>query len=828
MSQAPIVIQAAELRGGDVASFAGREVFSPDGRVNTSVSRFCVELANEPISGTFFIDDVPKSGEALFRIRGMWDMYSDLPYEMIKASTLLDMKGVFEVELNGERVFDGEMVFWSYRLWRFWPAFDIPFSTGVLVSGENSFIITNKTGGFNVLNRSTPPASRFLENTKYQISDVRILLPETIRKVLRDSNASLSFPASRLLPEGTFLGHTLAWHDIAHFADEDYSRAIDMFVACGQGNLLVFVMNPGKKNFDVDLDAVDTDKIKRLGLKVVLRYSGKNDQATVSEEEYVAKLKRFADCLNDDFIGFGPHEQHGEMRRIINSNPSKEDIPFYANEYTAIFKRKLEQIREIRGDVPVWDTDPSFYSRFHIKAGANMPAIELCVYDIPLDIASARGTAKAFGMKKWAAVNAFECQAYGGLSMCDQDVENVALFEKRRSDLWWLSQHSLYLGGARIIYSESGLFCHAVTIQREFDHPHLVDLRKSHSQLVDFAAKEKLQGQPIAEIAYLQGRHDIYKGTMFIDPELSVMGNSLYAWKSLEVCYPEVKRPIPTSRTDRQAGVSAKIHAFSDIPYGNADILPVEAGADTLCQYKMLIVTGWHTMIDEDFAKLISYVRQGGHITILLPHLTASVSKSDPTSFINPEWLKSLCGVELVDERRIVSRLDELTMSAGDYGFKRTESFLAAGNSDGLSETFSMRKLRIVDSQTRILLENKRNDTPFLVERSLGKGKVYLCNLADFSDSEMVCEFVNETIRDAADHIHFDVMLKSGCNINYFVYAAGNEESERYRIYFLNTDWFGSGGVRHAVFEAFDETFEIDVPLRDVVVFDIVSKNGKD
>ena len=72
---------------------------------------------------------------------------------------------------------------------------------------------------------------------------------------------------------------------------------------------------------------------------------------------------------------------------------------------------------------------------------ASSPATELCVNNTVVDIATMRGTAKAFGKNSWAAINSFECQAYGGLSMRDQNAKHDKQFDKKRSNIWWLTQH---------------------------------------------------------------------------------------------------------------------------------------------------------------------------------------------------------------------------------------------------------------------------------------------------------------------------------------------------------------------------------------------------
>ena len=302
----------------------------------------------------------------------------------------------------------------------------------------------------------------------------------------------------------------------------------------------------------------------------------------------------------------------------------------------------MNKIHKINPSAKAWDTDPSFYSRFHLKAGASVPAIELCVNNISLDIASARGTAKAYGNITWTATNSFECQAYGGLGMTDQEAAANPYYKIQRSNLWWLSQHQLYLGGARTIYSESGLFDHRLNLQLEFDDPHLVDLRKQHAKLVSFAQEHKLHNQPIVDIAYLQGIYDIYRGDIFNSLTHKAMGNSLYSWKCLEVCYPGLKRNLLPHDNDLEEYLKSRKYAVSDTPYGDTDILPTEAPTEVIEQYKLLIMTGWHTMTQTSMNKLYFYVENGGNLVLLLPHMTTKTLRTSPSSHINNKWLEQI------------------------------------------------------------------------------------------------------------------------------------------------------------------------------------------
>ena len=807
-----ITISAEQLSGGPVSMFEGMEDLPRIGSVlrrNVSSGRMCVKLADNEISGEFDLEKKPLESSFIFRIRGMWDMYRELSELMLTPVRLMDTTGVFEVFLNGSCAYNGKIIFWNYRRWRFWPSIDIRFPDNLLRSGINCFTIKNRTRPFKEFKPNTV-SSEYLSNTAYQISDIQILLCDDDSPV-----------ASMTLPDNTFLGHMIGGHNSVHLENDDFSHAIDLFKQSRQGNLIVFLMYPGKTNYDIDLDLIDTESIIRSGLYVALRYYGNDEGATIPERKYAAKLQSFSKRLGKNFLGFGPHEQHGLMSRVIKENLSATDISVYSRAYIDLFADRVRRIKEIRDDVPIWDTDPSFYSHFHLKGGASFPAVELCVQNASIDIASARGAAKAFGKDMWAAINSFECQAYGGLGALDREAAADPMFKQRRSNLWWLTQHLLYIGGARIIYSESGMFEHRVTLQKEFDDGHLCELRATQTELIKFADTYKLQGQPLANIAYLQGNYDIYKGGMFYPSFVEAMGNSLYSWKNLEVCFPAVNRHIPANE-NLAAYKTESLAIISDTPYGEADILPVDANADVMGQYKVLITSGWHSMDTHLFKKLEAFVGHGGVLVMLLPHMTSGKLKRDPCSYIDDVWLERLCGVRFSGQQDKDMPLNRIQLSENMEKnlFPSLRKYLKRNKTKSDHSGTLMKRIILAGSAVSVIAEEEKSGLPFLIKNKIGSGSVFLFNIADFPSQEQTYQLINAALVDIIDNISFDVSLKQGKRISFYLYPV-NIQRQEYRLFVLNNDWFGTRDSTHAVFHVFGRELSLHIPKRQVIVADV-------
>lgn len=297
------------------------------------------------------------------------------------------------------------------------------------------------------------------------------------------------------------------------------------------------------------------------------------------------------------------------------------------------------------------------------------------------------------------------------------------------------------------------------------------------------------------------------------------MGNSCYAWKSLEVCYPDIESPIPFTENDLAAIKRDKINTISDTPYGQADIFPVDSRDGIPSQYKLLIMTGWHTMTEKLFEKLTAFAENGGDLVILLPHFTSSTLKSELESTINNTWLSRLCGVEITGEARVECAVGDQRVMEQPEKYQRTTKFLSDATVNdqlGQSARFATRNLIANGANSAIVIENAENSAPFLVENKLEKGVVHLINIANFPEHKTPYLLINEVIRDIADNCDFDVKLKSGKHINHVVYPSESADDNGLSIYVVNNDWFGEGEEQHAVFEISGKEISIEVPPREV------------
>ena len=471
-----IMVRASELSGGRKYDFCGFERFGEFPH-QFSETRHCMRLEGEggAIVGNFDWKDASKARkvfpEAIFRIRGMLDSFRNVVgYEFKNYDKELFLK----VKLNGKVIFNGKIKFGLGRLWRFWPVIELEFSPDLLKSGNNIFEIVNSTSrrpikktvfnvsdvsvlirvndSFEIISSPTVVhiGKRFLIEvfSKNNINKVDIRVPSSIKflgnakiktgrnrlyftAIKEDSDAKIEIQSngiktttiiSRIIfaPKGSevLLGHLINLKS-AYVEGENYSHWIRLFKETEQGNLIGFYGHFSERVLS------SIDEIKSSNLSVAIRGSFR-DLSGFRNKNYEKAKKvwgNFIKHLGRHFIDFGPHEHHAFMINIIKGLKNKRDISNYSRELMNRYSGVIKDLRRIDKRALIWDTDPSFYSRYYLMAGLDIPASELCVdnFSAATAAASTRGAARAFKKDRWAGINAFECQALGGLEMRYQE-----------------------------------------------------------------------------------------------------------------------------------------------------------------------------------------------------------------------------------------------------------------------------------------------------------------------------------------------------------------------------------------------------------------------
>lgn len=618
---------------------------------------------------------------------------------------------------------------------------------------------------------------------------------------------SISAPREKFL-----LGHMLGGHLSAFAVNHDYKFFTDFFRDARQGNLLVWLADPRKAGDYITSEMLDIEGIKKNNLFVLLRYYGNNGAKFPAERPYHDEVKKMADAFDKAFVGLASHEFGSNAPKFLReTKDSKTAFEQFALKAQSLF-------REFKSLVPrakTWITDPSLYSDVYCNAGADMPALELFPMHCTLNMASCRGTANALGMKQWAAINSFECQAYGGLDMFEPMAHLDPHHGEKRLNLWRLSQFYLYLAGARIIYSESGGFEQVVGRQLHLDSAEQVKFRQIQRDLFNFAGIHALSDQPVAEFAFVKPDDDMFGGYYSPAPSQEASASDV-SWEKIRTAIPQL---YWRNNTLERFNDIYSLQHFSDTPFGEVDVIPANCKSSALSSYKAVVFAGQHSIDNKTASRLRDYVDNGGQLIVTLADFAERDSHAG-----NQKILKNLCGVTCKTSNQANFLWEIKTCNQAlkkDFSNCTIPNTFSRGAYDGLI----IADLEMTDAEPIIV--DAYTGLPFLLRRKVGNGYVWLINAMRHHVNQNYLNLVNEIIKAVFRRAGGQLKLTQGRNINYFVYGRGRRGENFQQVFLLNNDWYSRQKLHKAKFEYDDLVFNINVSreqpeeffiCRDVIV----------
>lgn len=598
-------------------------------------------------------------------------------------------------------------------------------------------------------------------------------------------------------------GDFLCGHIVGNFSafplDHDYGRAVELFRDTGQGNLVAWLASPAKAGEYITADCIPIEDIRRSGLKVLFRYYG----GFAADSTYPSEVARCMHELGDAFVGLAPHEQGSCMIWAMDGAATRREASARFAERT---RRMLAEIKQLAGERLVWVTDPSLYANTYRRHGADRVGLELFPLQCNLNIASVRGTARMYGDPGWAAINSFECQAYGGLDMPEPMQQLDPRYDEKRLNLWWFSQFHLYLAGARTLYSESGVFEQVVTRHLHMDDPRLVRWRDVQRDLVAFSNLHPLP-QPEADFAFVKDEGDIF--TDIYAPSSEDTRPSDFSWTRARVAWPQLRWGNEHLRS--LAGAAGGRRYYSDTPFGEVDLVTDHATPDALAPYRAVALVGDHALSGDAAGRLARYVESGGHVILsLVDFLDQALNPAAP------DTLETLTGLALAApvEKAFLWQIETVDPAfVSDFAAFEIPCALGKGAYDGLV----LGHLELTSAH-RVIIRDRFTHTPFLVACPRGRGTVWLVNSVHHHHGDRdYYLLVNRIVETVFQRMAGPVRLLNGAGINHFVYARGSAEAPWRQLMALNNDWYSPKERRTARFAYGDLTFDLSVPRRRVM-----------
>ena len=421
-------------------------------------------------------------------------------------------------------------------------------------------------------------------------------------------------------------------------------------------------------------------------------------------------------------------------------------------------------------------------------AGVKVVFAELPCSHATLLLDEARGAARAFGKETW------------GVHLANH-VTKSPLDEDHARRLFILSSQA-WLNGARIIYDEEVALRYNHDTVYAYSDALPTRYREIYQDLYHYGNAIPL-GREIVKTAFLKGNYDFPVGglqamptcrrTKFwgqFGPETAGwdFDTPEDGWRLLENFLPGVWL-YPVLQDPKE------IRLFlAGSPHGQVDLAPITAPLDVLKQYQLLVLPGWNTMTDELYAKLVEYVRGGGHLVLSAAQCTRHVTRGflvekKGFDFIRGGDLSALAGVRV---RETSGAAAITSVGFGDRNFPMEKGAPA---------------LETELAGAQVLAKDKAG-RPFLVENRIGSGRVWMLTAGDYWGNPSFAAF-NVAMGERLAKEHRGGTWPSGetKEVDWHLYECGDVR----RVVLLNTDWTSAGNVKRVTVHDGASSFDAEI-----------------
>nr|AUN36757.1 hypothetical protein [uncultured bacterium] len=429
-------------------------------------------------------------------------------------------------------------------------------------------------------------------------------------------------------------------------------------------------------------------------------------------------------------------------------------------------------VENIRRELPMADrhSGPSTLFKYFFQAGYKWLAAETMYGPHEIILGALRGASHAHGMEQFGTHIAAQWST--------TPHDDPWAFRR-----YFLALATPYIHGAEHIYMEDGLWHmeEGYTAHDRFS-PAAQGHMKVHQNFYQFTRAHSRRGRLRVPVGFLQGQYDGWDCFQrrkvwgqeglewdFAEPEKS--------WDLLKVFFP---RSVLDS-IYREPCPHEPVGFFSGTPFGPADIVPVEASAETLSKYTILIFLGWNTADAQQVERLRNYVHGGGHLILALPHLSTEVDRKKAPLPLMTSQTQQLLGLELRG----------LRASTGTYVPHHPAD-------QPMADALRGQKMQLGDVRLHSALPRVVDSagTPVVIACELGKGRVTFVNAplypADSAVEAVYQGLLQEAGQQTLARERDSLWVKGTDDVSFAVYDWDREAGEpaTHTVYLLNVNWW--------------------------------------
>jgi hypothetical protein len=228
---------------------------------------------------------------------------------------------------------------------------------------------------------------------------------------------------------------------------------------------------------------------------------------------------------------------------------------------------------------------------------------------------------------------------------------------------------------------------------------------------------------------------------------------------------------------------------FTGAPHGQLDIVPHDTPADRLACYKLLVMPGWNTLSAPLYARLKTFVTNGGTLFMSAAQLRTDVKHTLRPALFRQGRVADLFGVTLngLGREILTGRGPSLPGVDSPYVFYEPNALYSQRSMDAPhAVTARTWALSINDPAVEVLVYEKETREPILIRRKMGRGYAYLLTTWDYPGHPGLLAFVREVIRSLAERQPQPARVEADAQVQWFDYETGPHSR---RIALLNTDW---------------------------------------
>lgn len=499
------------------------------------------------------------------------------------------------------------------------------------------------------------------------------------------------------------------------------------------------------------------------------------------------------------FIACGNHEPSGvlyvpfpeDSRSSKNAGKNSLGVPIdmknASEQLVDHFKSLVDPIHQLKLEAGFGEASGG--ARYAYLAGVDFTRAEtIAGIQMPL-LAKVRSASEALGNGRWGAHIAIH--------------HHHQPYDESHLGIYFIALVQPWIMGAELIYEEDSLFELFKEERQAWDDLLTKGKRDMTRSFFKFVKTHPRKGKCKRNIAHMEGRYAAPFNGLTCgydqDPNYNIWGKfgkdcDEWGFKQPEKCQHILNVLMPgTIALPLRQKFEKTRYIFSGTPFGDFDMVPIEAKTEYLSSYKLLMNLGWNTLIQEDYGKLLTYVENGGIYLAGLPQFSTHTDRDflnnmDDLRLYNHGDLTELCGF------RVLGRGIEYS---GQWNCRNRETMpepeLISLPNNSITEDGKAYLADIELTGAEVAAWDASSGKPMLVRNRVGKGCVYTFTLWAYPGHELFQEFCAAWVSVLAEKNKLDVYVEDASNEVFWTVWETDDEKI---LYILNTDWAEKDNIK--------------------------------